>query len=82
MSKTAIQQEIEIFDGMKNASPFKSDTKIIRDTIFDVVISQLEQLKEVEKQNIIEAYQSGMNNAFDKKPFIDSNNYYNETFKD
>ena len=39
-----------------------------------------EQAKEMEKQQIIDAYQQGFNNAYFSNP-LNSEQYYNETFK-
>jgi hypothetical protein len=39
----------------------------------------LEQAKEIEKQQIIDAYQQGFNNAYFSNP-LNPEQYYNETF--
>jgi hypothetical protein len=40
----------------------------------------LEQAKEMEKEQIIDAYQQGFNNAYFSDP-LNKEQYYNETFK-
>ncbi len=40
----------------------------------------LEQAKEMEKQQIIDAYEEGFNNAYFSNP-LNPEQYYNETFK-
>ena len=40
----------------------------------------IEQAKEMEKQQIIDAYQQGFNNAYFSNP-LSKEQYYNETFK-
>jgi hypothetical protein len=40
----------------------------------------LEQAKEMEKLQIVDAYQQGFNNAYFSNP-LNSEQYYNETFK-
>jgi len=43
-------------------------------------IEIMEQAKEMEKQQIIDAYQQGFNNAYFNNP-LSKEQYYNETFK-
>jgi hypothetical protein len=43
-------------------------------------IPHIEQAKEMEKQQIIDAYQQGFNNAFFSHP-LNKEQYYNETYK-
>jgi hypothetical protein len=45
-----------------------------------VAYNILEQAKEMEKQQIINAYQKGFNNAYFNNP-LSKEQYYNETFK-
>jgi hypothetical protein len=47
---------------------------------FDQQQIAIKQAKEMEKQQIIDAYQQGFNNAYFANP-LSKEQYYNETFK-
>ena len=44
-------------------------------------IPHIEQAKEMEKQQIIDANRDGVDMVIDNAPFITGEQYYNETFK-
>ena len=71
MSQTAVEWLIHHYKKLQSKGEKMSWNEIIEIT---------ELAKEMDKQNIISAYQQGYNNAYFNDP-IPGEEYYNETFK-
>jgi hypothetical protein len=70
--------ENEITNRITRRNPHDS---IIIQTQGETLIELLEQAKEMEKQQIIDAFKRGTINEMNGIEEIDSEQYYNETFK-
>ena len=81
MEKTAIELLIEQIKSKADSLPYNTKENRIAKGIYVDCLMMAKQAKEMEKQQIIDAFKRGTINEMNGIEEINSEQYYNETFK-
>ena len=81
MEKTAVELLIEQIKSKADSLPYNTKENRIAKGIYVDCLMMAKQAKEMEKQQIIDAFKRGTINEMNGIEEINSEQYYNETFK-